>query len=126
MFCSLLLPLSLSLSFSGHFDPGKTVPENLKMSAPLLSRFDLIYILLDKADVKRGSLLSHQNTCFPCFHSLFSFLVFIPCFHYLFQLLFFTAILPYLFQLLFFTVILSYLRSMPLACVLHGHVLRTC
>ena len=82
MFCSLLLPLSLSLSFSGHFDPGKTVPENLKMSAPLLSRFDLIYILLDKADVKRGSLLSHQNTCFPCFHSLFSFLVSITCFNY--------------------------------------------
>jgi DNA helicase MCM8 len=42
----------------GHFDPGKTVPENLKMSAPLLSRFDLIYILLDKADVKRDQMLT--------------------------------------------------------------------
>ena len=42
----------------GHFDPGKTVPENLKMSAPLLSRFDLIYILLDKADVDRDRMLT--------------------------------------------------------------------
>ena len=61
---SLSVSRSLSLSCSGHFDPGKTVPENLKMSAPLLSRFDLIYILLDKADVKRGFTLSHYTTCF--------------------------------------------------------------
>jgi len=34
----------------GHYNRGKTVNENLKMSAPLLSRFDLIFILLDTAD----------------------------------------------------------------------------
>ena len=32
----------------GHYDRGKTIIENLRMSAALLSRFDLIYILLDK------------------------------------------------------------------------------
>jgi len=36
----------------------KTVCENLKMSAPLLSRFDLIFILLDKPDAYMDQLLS--------------------------------------------------------------------
>ncbi|XP_022145599.1 probable DNA helicase MCM8 [Momordica charantia] len=34
----------------GHYNRSKTVNENLKMSAPLLSRFDLVFILLDKPD----------------------------------------------------------------------------
>lgn len=34
----------------GHYDRAKTVNENLKMSASLLSRFDLVFILLDKPD----------------------------------------------------------------------------
>ncbi|XP_039837931.1 probable DNA helicase MCM8 isoform X6 [Panicum virgatum] len=34
----------------GHYDRAKTVNENLKMSAALLSHFDLVFILLDKPD----------------------------------------------------------------------------
>ncbi|KAK1697565.1 hypothetical protein QYE76_014262 [Lolium multiflorum] len=34
----------------GHYDRGKTVNENIKMNAALLSRFDLVFILLDKPD----------------------------------------------------------------------------
>nr|CAB3461236.1 unnamed protein product [Digitaria exilis] len=34
----------------GHYDRAKTVNENLKVSAALLSRFDLVFILLDKPD----------------------------------------------------------------------------
>ncbi|TVU19721.1 hypothetical protein EJB05_35890, partial [Eragrostis curvula] len=34
----------------GHYDRAKTVNENLKMNAAVLSRFDLIFILLDKPD----------------------------------------------------------------------------
>ncbi|XP_047330473.1 probable DNA helicase MCM8 [Impatiens glandulifera] len=34
----------------GHYNRTKTVNENLKMSAALLSRFDLVFILLDKPD----------------------------------------------------------------------------
>ena len=34
----------------GHYNKGKTVSENLKMSSALLSRFDLVFILLDKPD----------------------------------------------------------------------------
>ncbi|PWA47668.1 DNA helicase MCM8 [Artemisia annua] len=34
----------------GHYNRAKTVNENLKINAPLLSRFDLVFILLDKPD----------------------------------------------------------------------------
>ncbi|GAB2210512.1 hypothetical protein Droror1_Dr00015779 [Drosera rotundifolia] len=34
----------------GHYNRAKTVNENLKMSAALLSSFDLVFILLDKPD----------------------------------------------------------------------------
>lgn len=34
----------------GHYDKSKTVSENLKFSSAILSRFDLVFILLDKAD----------------------------------------------------------------------------
>lgn len=34
----------------GHYNKAKTVAENLKISAPMLSRFDLIFILLDNPD----------------------------------------------------------------------------
>jgi DNA helicase MCM8 len=40
----------------GHYNRAKTVVENLKMSPALLSRFDLIFILLDKC-VGCGGLL---------------------------------------------------------------------
>nr|XP_043613345.1 probable DNA helicase MCM8 [Erigeron canadensis] len=34
----------------GHYDRAKTVNENLKINSALLSRFDLVFILLDKPD----------------------------------------------------------------------------
>ena len=42
----------------GHYNKGRTVSENLKMNTALLSRFDLIFILLDKADESMDRLLS--------------------------------------------------------------------
>ncbi len=42
------------------FSRSKTVAENLKMSPPLLSRFDLIFILLDTPDEERDSMLSEH------------------------------------------------------------------
>jgi DNA helicase MCM8 len=44
----------------GHYNRGKTVAENLKMPTPLLSRFDLIFILLDNPDTARDQLLSEH------------------------------------------------------------------
>ncbi|KAI9293941.1 MCM-domain-containing protein [Neoconidiobolus thromboides FSU 785] len=44
----------------GHYNKGKTVSENLKLSGALLSRFDLVFILLDKPDEKRDKFLSHH------------------------------------------------------------------
>lgn len=38
----------------------KTVNENLRISAALLSRFDLIFILLDKPDEERDQMLSEH------------------------------------------------------------------
>lgn len=42
----------------GHYDRGKTVNENLKMPRAILSRFDVIFILLDDPDADRDRLLS--------------------------------------------------------------------
>ncbi|KAF9977799.1 DNA replication licensing factor mcm8 [Actinomortierella ambigua] len=42
----------------GHYDMGKTVSENLKMNGALLSRFDLIFILMDKPDGEMDQFLS--------------------------------------------------------------------
>ena len=34
----------------GHYDNSRSVTENIKINAPLLSRFDLTFILQDKPD----------------------------------------------------------------------------
>lgn len=44
----------------GHYNRCKTVSENLKIGTPLLSRFDVIFILLDKPDAERDQLLSEH------------------------------------------------------------------
>lgn len=43
---------------SGHYDKSKTVAENLKIWPTLLSRFDLVFILLDRADAHLDDLLT--------------------------------------------------------------------
>ncbi|KAL0375116.1 UNVERIFIED_CONTAM: putative DNA helicase MCM8 [Sesamum radiatum] len=47
----------------GHYNRAKTVNENLKMSAALLSRFDLVFILLDKPDELLDKRLSEHIMC---------------------------------------------------------------
>ena len=44
----------------GHYNRGKTVVENLRLSAPVLSRFDLLFILLDTPDEARDAELSRH------------------------------------------------------------------
>ncbi|KAL1915308.1 uncharacterized protein VTP21DRAFT_6766 [Calcarisporiella thermophila] len=44
----------------GHYNKAKSVAENLKMSTALLSRFDLIFILLDKPDEEMDLYLSEH------------------------------------------------------------------
>ena len=44
----------------GHYNKGKTVSENLKLNSALLSRFDLVFILLDKPDEEMDGLLSEH------------------------------------------------------------------
>lgn len=58
-------PLSLSRA--------KTVAENLKMNEAVLSRFDLVFILLDKPDEQRDQLISDHvmAVCTGCILSAF-------------------------------------------------------
>ncbi|CAG9854115.1 unnamed protein product [Phyllotreta striolata] len=42
----------------GHYNKGKTVVENLKMKSPMMSRFDLIFILLDQGNEEEDLLVS--------------------------------------------------------------------
>eukprot|EP00798_Chlamydomonas_sp_ICE-L_P022085 gene22085-29149_t len=44
----------------GHYNKAKSVAENLKMSAAMLSRFDLIFILLDRPDEALDQCLSEH------------------------------------------------------------------
>jgi len=44
----------------GHYNMSKTVAENLKMNTALLSRFDLIFILMDKPDGEMDQYLSNH------------------------------------------------------------------
>ena len=46
---NLTLIISVSANpVGGHYNKARTVSENLKMGSALLSRFDLVFILLDK------------------------------------------------------------------------------
>ena len=44
----------------GRYNRGKTVQENLKISAPMLSRFDLVFVLMDKPDMEMDQKLSEH------------------------------------------------------------------
>ncbi|KAJ0983920.1 hypothetical protein J5N97_002276 [Dioscorea zingiberensis] len=48
----------------GHYNRAKTVNENLKMNAALLSRFDLVFILVDKPDELLDKRLSDHIMAF--------------------------------------------------------------
>eukprot|EP01134_Creolimax_fragrantissima_P002737 CFRG2737T1 len=43
-----------------HYDPKLTVPENLDLPPPLLSRFDLIFLVLDSVDVDNDKKLARH------------------------------------------------------------------
>jgi len=61
--CSLAARTSIVAAANpagGHYQRTRTVAENLKISSPLLSRFDIIFILLDKPDPERDQLLSEH------------------------------------------------------------------
>ncbi|CAK1540076.1 unnamed protein product [Leptosia nina] len=45
---------------AGSYNRAKTVAENLKLNSALLSRFDLVFILLDQPDEKTDALLSEH------------------------------------------------------------------
>lgn len=47
----------------GHYDKSRSVSENIRVGPALLSRFDLVFIVLDRPDVRLDSLLTaHINS----------------------------------------------------------------
>ncbi|XP_042241405.1 DNA helicase MCM8-like [Homarus americanus] len=61
--CSLPARVSILAAanpIGGHYNKAKTVSENLRMKGALLSRFDLVFILLDKPDEELDNLLSEH------------------------------------------------------------------
>uniref|UniRef100_A0A452TEU9 DNA helicase MCM8 n=1 Tax=Ursus maritimus TaxID=29073 RepID=A0A452TEU9_URSMA len=63
MVCSLPARTSIIAAANpvgGHYNKAKTVSENLKMGSALLSRFDLVFILLDTPDEDHDHLLSEH------------------------------------------------------------------
>ncbi|XP_059471137.1 DNA helicase MCM8 [Neocloeon triangulifer] len=52
--------LAAANPIGGHYNRAKTVAENLKMGPALLSRFDLVFILLDQPNEHLDSLLSEH------------------------------------------------------------------
>lgn len=55
--CSILAAAN---PVGGHYNKARTVSENLKMGSALLSRFDLVFIMLDKPDEEMDCLLSEH------------------------------------------------------------------
>lgn len=52
--------LAAANPMGGHYNKAKTVSENLRLGSALLSRFDLVFILLDKPDEYTDSLLTEH------------------------------------------------------------------
>eukprot|EP00210_Caulerpa_lentillifera_P002909 g2777.t1 len=44
----------------GHYQHSKTLKQNLRIEAPMLSRFDLVYVLIDKPDSDFDQLISEH------------------------------------------------------------------
>mmetsp|Transcript_24555 Transcript_24555/g.96963 ORF Transcript_24555/g.96963 Transcript_24555/m.96963 type:complete len:98 (+) Transcript_24555:1551-1844(+) len=69
MICNLKTKTSVVAAANprgGHYDLSKTVCENLKIALPLLSRFDLVFILLDSPDKQKDrSAVSKPLLLFP-------------------------------------------------------------
>ncbi len=42
----------------GHYDQAKTISENIQMSGALLSRFDLLFVLLDKPNIQHDTKMA--------------------------------------------------------------------
>ncbi|EZA51561.1 DNA replication licensing factor MCM8 [Ooceraea biroi] len=63
LICSLPARTSILAAanpIGGQYDNSKTVTENLNISQPILSRFDLIFLLVDKPDEHFDSLLCNH------------------------------------------------------------------
>ena len=56
----------------GHYNRAKTVSENIKLGPALLSRFDLVFLLLDRPDL----VISKRSILNSNYYFIFMFLCF--------------------------------------------------
>ena len=60
----------------GRYDRSKTLRQNLNISAPIMSRFDLFYVVLDELDEASDERIAnhivsvHQQVSLGCYFSL--------------------------------------------------------
>ena len=71
----ILFFVNCFIDFVMENSKGKTVCENLKISPAMLSRFDLIFILLDKPDHQKDEMLSEHVMAVCSFHLDFSYFI---------------------------------------------------
>jgi len=55
--CSVLASANPS---SGHYNRSRTIMENVRISNAILSRFDLVFLMLDDPDLMRDKKLSEH------------------------------------------------------------------
>ncbi len=53
----------------GRYDPSRSPAENIALPAALLSRFDIMWLILDKADEIQVLFYASSACCAPCKHS---------------------------------------------------------
>jgi DNA helicase MCM8 len=45
---------------NGHYNRNRSIIENINVKPPILSRFDLVYLMLDDPDLDRDKMLSEH------------------------------------------------------------------
>ena len=53
--------LAASNPIGGRYDPSKTLRGNIAMTAPIMSRFDLFFVVLDQCDEVTGKYTKEKN-----------------------------------------------------------------
>ena len=67
--------LAASNPIGGRYDPSKTLRGNIAMTAPIMSRFDLFFVVLDQCDEVTGKYTKEKKIKHTKSHWMFFFFV---------------------------------------------------
>ena len=65
--------LAASNPIGGRYDPSKTLRGNIAMTAPIMSRFDLFFVVLDQCDEVTGKYTTKKKRKHTKSHWMFFF-----------------------------------------------------